>query len=377
MTRQQTLRATLAWSFDLLDADEQMLLRRLAVFAGSFGLEAAEDVCAEEPLQRSEAVALLGRLIDKSLVQVEEGPGDRRYRLLETVRQYAAERLEEAGERDAFAAPPPRLVRRAGRERPDARPAICRRATVCGGWIWSATTSAPPSPRRSADDPQVGLRLAVAPLALLADARLPRRGVPLARRGAGGGARAHRGSRPRPARRLPRRPAPRRPRAASTSSAPRASRSSRELDDHAGMFDAVEVSTGLQRDRQRRGGHRGAAGASTRRWSSTTCRAARPPRGRRTRAASPPGSGASTRGRAQQLGGALERAGELVAESRPALWPLSYGLISVEPELGYPLFLQEDTVIVGSPRGRRRGRRLHPRQPGRGRSGRGRLRPGG
>ena len=48
MTRQQTLRATLAWSFDLLDADEQVLLRRLAVFAGSFGLEAAEDVCAGE-----------------------------------------------------------------------------------------------------------------------------------------------------------------------------------------------------------------------------------------------------------------------------------------------------------------------------------------
>ncbi len=102
MTRQQTLRATLAWSFDLLDGDEQILLRRLAVFAGSFGLDAAEDVCAGDPLERQEAVALLGRLIDKSLVHVEEGPGDRRYRLLETVRQYAAERLQEAGERGVF-----------------------------------------------------------------------------------------------------------------------------------------------------------------------------------------------------------------------------------------------------------------------------------
>ena len=72
------------------------------MFAGSFGLEAAEDVCAEEPLERSEAVAMLGRLIDKSLVQVEEGSDEHRYRLLETVRQYAAEQLEEAGERDAF-----------------------------------------------------------------------------------------------------------------------------------------------------------------------------------------------------------------------------------------------------------------------------------
>jgi predicted ATPase len=102
MTRQQTLRATLAWSFDLLDASEQVLLRRLAVFAGAFGLEAAEDVCAEDPLRRSEVAALLGRLIDKSLVQVEGGSGDRRYRLLETVRQYAVERLEEAGERSAL-----------------------------------------------------------------------------------------------------------------------------------------------------------------------------------------------------------------------------------------------------------------------------------
>jgi len=102
MTRQQTLRATLAWSFDLLDVDEQILMRRLAVFAGSFGLEAAEDVCAEDPLVRQEAVALLARLIDKSLVHVEEGPGDRRYRLLETIRQYAAERLADAGEREAF-----------------------------------------------------------------------------------------------------------------------------------------------------------------------------------------------------------------------------------------------------------------------------------
>ena len=102
MTRQQTLRATLAWSFELLEAQEQVLLRRLAVFAGGFGLEAAEDVVAEDPLRRSEVVAVLGRLIDKSLVHVEEESEDRRYRLLETVRQYAVERLEEAGERSAF-----------------------------------------------------------------------------------------------------------------------------------------------------------------------------------------------------------------------------------------------------------------------------------
>ena len=162
MTRQQTLRATLAWSFDLLEADEQVLLRRLAVFAGGFGLEAAEDVCAEDPLRRSEAVAVLGRLIDKSLVHVEEGSGDRRYRLLETVRQYAAERLEEAGERARLRAPPSRLVHRARRERPDAgrRPAGPDRAAAA--WIWSATTSAPPWPRRWSTIPRSALRLAVA-----------------------------------------------------------------------------------------------------------------------------------------------------------------------------------------------------------------------
>jgi predicted ATPase len=102
ITRQQTLRATLSWSFGLLDADEQVLLQRLAVFAGGFGLEAAEDVCAQNPLRRSEAVAVLGRLVAKSLVHVGEGSEEHRYRLLETVRQYALERLEEAGERSAF-----------------------------------------------------------------------------------------------------------------------------------------------------------------------------------------------------------------------------------------------------------------------------------
>ncbi len=102
MTRQQTLRATLTWSFELLEAEEQVLLRRLAVFVGGFGLEAAEDVVAEDPLRPSEVVAVLGRLIDKSLVHVEDESEDRRYRLLETVRQYAIERLEEAGERSAF-----------------------------------------------------------------------------------------------------------------------------------------------------------------------------------------------------------------------------------------------------------------------------------
>jgi DNA-binding CsgD family transcriptional regulator/tetratricopeptide (TPR) repeat protein len=95
--RQQTLRATLEWSHDLLTEPERVLFRRLAVFAGGWTLEAAEAVCAGESLAPTSILDLLGRLVAKSLVQVEHGE-ETRYRLLETVRQYARERLEEADE---------------------------------------------------------------------------------------------------------------------------------------------------------------------------------------------------------------------------------------------------------------------------------------
>jgi tetratricopeptide (TPR) repeat protein len=96
LTRQQTLRATIDWSHDLLTGEERVLHRRLAVFAGGFTLEAAEEVCAGGAIARRRVVDLLARLVEKSLV-VAEGE---RFRLLDTVRQYAAERLEAAGERD-------------------------------------------------------------------------------------------------------------------------------------------------------------------------------------------------------------------------------------------------------------------------------------
>jgi predicted ATPase/DNA-binding SARP family transcriptional activator len=97
LTRQQTLRATIDWSHDLLTGEERILFRRLAVFAGGFTLEAAEVVCAGGAIARRRVVDLLARLVEKSLV-VAEGE---RFRLLDTVRQYAAERLEEAAERDS------------------------------------------------------------------------------------------------------------------------------------------------------------------------------------------------------------------------------------------------------------------------------------
>jgi predicted ATPase/DNA-binding SARP family transcriptional activator len=96
VTRQQTLHATLAWSHDLLDEDERVLFRRLAVFAGSMSLEAVEHVGGGGGL---DVVDLLSRLVDKSLVQAEHAGGTARYRLLETIRQFADERLRDAGER--------------------------------------------------------------------------------------------------------------------------------------------------------------------------------------------------------------------------------------------------------------------------------------
>ncbi|MCD0481059.1 tetratricopeptide repeat protein [Streptacidiphilus sp. ASG 303] len=97
VTRQRTLLATLEWSHRLLDPGERRLLRRLAVFAGSFSLAGVEEVCGEDG-DPDGVLGALGRLVDKSLVLVERHGGEARYRLLETIRQYARERLREAGE---------------------------------------------------------------------------------------------------------------------------------------------------------------------------------------------------------------------------------------------------------------------------------------
>jgi predicted ATPase/DNA-binding SARP family transcriptional activator len=343
MTRQQTLRATLAWSFDLLDAEEQVLLRRLAVFAGGFGLEAVEDICAEAPLERSEVAALLGRLVDKSLVQVEEGSGDHRYRLLETVRQYAAEQLEGAAERDAFGRrhrnwyvelaesdptpagdlPARDRLRRLDSERDNLRGALA-----------SAL----------ADDPQVGLRFVVAlwrfwlTRGYLAegyrwlDASLAAAPERTADRARALLAACLVGLRRGVHERL-------------HEFGAESVEIFRELDDHAGMFDAVEVSVAYRvivSDEKDIGALLDEHGALV----VDDLPAARPP-----------AWAAHTRGIAawfrreyprarEQMQTALEGIDQLAAEPRPALWPLSYGLISVEPEVGYPLFLQEDTVVV-------------------------------
>jgi predicted ATPase/DNA-binding CsgD family transcriptional regulator len=96
--RQRTLRATIDWSHDLLSAPEQVLLRRLSVFSG-WSLDMAEQVCADGALPVEDVVGLTAGLVDKSLVVVEpEVLGQARYRMLDSIRAYAAQRLAEAGE---------------------------------------------------------------------------------------------------------------------------------------------------------------------------------------------------------------------------------------------------------------------------------------
>ncbi len=102
--RQQTLRALVDWSYDLLDAAEQRVLQRLAVFAGGFDLAAAEPVCAEPANESQPLAERLTSLVEKSLLGQQQRDGQQRYRLLETLRDYAAEKLAASGEQAATAA---------------------------------------------------------------------------------------------------------------------------------------------------------------------------------------------------------------------------------------------------------------------------------
>lgn len=101
LPRQQTLRALIDWSYDLLNAQERELLQRLSVFSGGWTFEAAEQIGSSERIEDWETLDLMSELIAKSLVMAEIGEGERRFRLLETVRQYAEEKLEESGESEA------------------------------------------------------------------------------------------------------------------------------------------------------------------------------------------------------------------------------------------------------------------------------------
>ena len=101
MPRQQTLRALIDWSYDLLNERERILLGRLSVFCGGWRTEDAEKVCAGEGISDWEVLDLMTSLADKSLIVFEEVKGAGRHHLLETVRQYARDRLLESGESQA------------------------------------------------------------------------------------------------------------------------------------------------------------------------------------------------------------------------------------------------------------------------------------
>ena len=101
--RQHTLRALVDWSYELLNYRDRAVLERLSVFAGGFDLEAAESVCASSEVERFEVLDTVGSLVDKSLVQADHSGRAVRYRLLETIRQYATEKLGEQADQGTSA----------------------------------------------------------------------------------------------------------------------------------------------------------------------------------------------------------------------------------------------------------------------------------
>ncbi len=104
LERQQTLRALVDWSYDMLSEAERTVLNRLAVFAGGFDIEAAEQICGADPLKASDVLDLVTSLVEKSLVMTDEHGRVTRYRILETIRDYAREKLEQAGDLEPTAA---------------------------------------------------------------------------------------------------------------------------------------------------------------------------------------------------------------------------------------------------------------------------------
>src|SRR6185295_10586068 len=98
LPRHKTLRAMIAWSYELLSEKDRLIFRRLAVFTGGWTLDAIEEICSDNRLSPVEILDLLSQLVNKSLVLVETTDGVSRYRTLETIHQFAREKLIESGE---------------------------------------------------------------------------------------------------------------------------------------------------------------------------------------------------------------------------------------------------------------------------------------
>ena len=177
LPRHRTLRATLEWSHELLGEPERKLFRRLSVFAGGLTLEAAEAVGAGDSIEQHDVLDLLSKLVDKSLVVAEASPGEEgalRHRMLEPIRQYGRERLEESGEAQRvrerhaeyyLALAEGADAQGADRELNAARPVAWLRrmesehANLRAALSWSLDMDDEPDGGRAA---QLGLRLAVA-----------------------------------------------------------------------------------------------------------------------------------------------------------------------------------------------------------------------
>lgn len=99
LPRQQTLRALIDWSYDLLSEKEKILLQRVSIFTGGWTLEAAEAICSDEPLEELEILDLISNLINKSLVKMYESENESRYIMLETIRKYGEEKLSASKEK--------------------------------------------------------------------------------------------------------------------------------------------------------------------------------------------------------------------------------------------------------------------------------------
>ena len=116
--RHRTLEAAIGWSYELLTSSEQLLLQRLSIFAGGCTLEACERVVSGDGIDDFEVLDLLAALVERSLVVADTGGAQGRYRMLETIRRYAADRLAEGGDEDRWQAPC-HLVRRGANLSPE------------------------------------------------------------------------------------------------------------------------------------------------------------------------------------------------------------------------------------------------------------------